>query len=136
MDWALDAPVPWKAEAATRAGTVHLADDLDQLTEVAAALSTKRVPERPFILFGQQSMADPTRSPAGTETAWAYAHVPRDPKPIDHSGTWDRSESDRFADRMPTPGYLFVGASESLLRITDRFALHELDGAFVYVKRR
>jgi chemotaxis protein methyltransferase CheR len=43
---------------------------------------------------------------------------------------------DRFADRMPTPGYLFVGASESLLRITDRFVLHDLDGAFVYVKRR
>jgi chemotaxis protein methyltransferase CheR len=42
---------------------------------------------------------------------------------------------DRFADRMPVPGYLFVGASESLLRITDRFALHELDGAFAYVKR-
>jgi chemotaxis protein methyltransferase CheR len=43
---------------------------------------------------------------------------------------------DRFADRMPSPGYLFVGASESLLRVTDRFMLHELDGAFVYVKRR
>jgi chemotaxis protein methyltransferase CheR len=42
---------------------------------------------------------------------------------------------DRFADRMPVPGYLFVGASESLLRITDRFALHELDGAFACVKR-
>src|SRR5262245_20404036 len=42
---------------------------------------------------------------------------------------------DRFADRMPSPGYLFVGASESLLRVTDRFALEELDGAFVYVKR-
>jgi chemotaxis protein methyltransferase CheR len=42
---------------------------------------------------------------------------------------------ERFADRMPVPGYLFVGASESLLRITDRFVLHELDGAFAYVKR-
>jgi len=43
---------------------------------------------------------------------------------------------DRFADRMPEPGYLFVGASESLLRITDRFMLQELGGAFVYVKHR
>ena len=42
---------------------------------------------------------------------------------------------DRLADRMPEPGFLFVGASESLLRITDRFVLQELDGAFVYVKR-
>jgi chemotaxis protein methyltransferase CheR len=40
-----------------------------------------------------------------------------------------------FADAMPTPAYLFVGASESLLRITDRFSLEEIGGAFVYVKR-
>jgi chemotaxis protein methyltransferase CheR len=42
---------------------------------------------------------------------------------------------EHFADRMPTPGYLFVGASESLLRVTDRFVLQEIEGAFVYVKR-
>ena len=40
-----------------------------------------------------------------------------------------------FADRMPTPGYLCVGASESLLRVTRRFELEEIGGAFVYVKR-
>jgi chemotaxis protein methyltransferase CheR len=40
-----------------------------------------------------------------------------------------------FADRMPVPGYLFVGASESLLNVTDRFRLDDLEGAFVYVKR-
>jgi chemotaxis protein methyltransferase CheR len=40
-----------------------------------------------------------------------------------------------FADTMPSPGYLFVGVSESLLRITDRFTLEEIDHAFVYVKR-
>jgi chemotaxis protein methyltransferase CheR len=40
-----------------------------------------------------------------------------------------------FADRMPVPGYLFVGASESLLNVTDRFKLDDLEGAFVYVKR-
>jgi chemotaxis protein methyltransferase CheR len=43
--------------------------------------------------------------------------------------------ADHFAERMPTPGYLFVGASESLMRVTDRFVLQEIDGAFVYVKR-
>jgi phytoene dehydrogenase-like protein len=31
--------------------------------------------ERDFVLFGQYSMADPTRSPPGRETAWAYSHV-------------------------------------------------------------
>jgi chemotaxis protein methyltransferase CheR len=42
---------------------------------------------------------------------------------------------DTFAASMPTPGYLCVGASESLLNVTTKFTLEELDGAFFYVKR-
>ena len=41
---------------------------------------------------------------------------------------------DAFADLMPPRGYLFVGASESLLSLTDRFTLQEIERAFVYVK--
>lgn len=77
VDWALDAPVPWRAEGARRAGTVHLADDVDNLTEFAAEIAMHKLASRPFLVVGQQSIADPTRSPAGTETAWAYTHVPR-----------------------------------------------------------
>jgi len=77
VDWNLDGPIPWLAEGARRAGTVHVADGVDDLTRAAAALSTGQVPERPFLLLGQQSMTDPTRQPAGKETAWAYTHVPR-----------------------------------------------------------
>ncbi|HEY2149156.1 MAG TPA: protein-glutamate O-methyltransferase CheR [Vicinamibacterales bacterium] len=40
-----------------------------------------------------------------------------------------------FAAAMPSPGYLFVGASESLLNVTDRFMLEDVNRAFVYVKR-
>jgi chemotaxis protein methyltransferase CheR len=40
-----------------------------------------------------------------------------------------------FADRMPTPSYLFPGVSESLLRATTAFQLEEVGKAFVYVKR-
>lgn len=40
----------------------------------------------------------------------------------------------QFFDFMPTPGYLFVGASESLLKLTTDFDLQEINGAFVYVK--
>lgn len=43
---------------------------------------------------------------------------------------------EQFARAMPSPGYLCVGASESLLRMTSRFELEELGGAFVYVKHR
>ncbi|HKP86749.1 MAG TPA: CheR family methyltransferase, partial [Blastocatellia bacterium] len=39
-----------------------------------------------------------------------------------------------FAERMPAPGYLFVAAAESLLRMTTQFQFQEIGGAFVYVK--
>jgi chemotaxis protein methyltransferase CheR len=42
---------------------------------------------------------------------------------------------EQLAASMPVPGYLCVGASESLLNITTAFTLEEMDGAFVYVKR-
>ena len=38
-------------------------------------------------------------------------------------------------DAMPTPGFLFVGASESLVSASDRFSLEEVERAFVYAKR-
>jgi len=72
-------------------------------------------------------MADPTRSPAGTETAWAYAHVPRDPKPIDHSGTWDRSESDRFADRIEAEVERRAPGFRNLIRSRHVLGPHDLE---------
>lgn len=40
-----------------------------------------------------------------------------------------------FSDRMPPGGHLFVGASESLLKLTTDFDLHEIAKAFVYLRR-
>ncbi len=77
IDWALDAPVPWDAPEARRAGTVHVAEDLDDLTRYSAQLASGQLPDRPFLVFGQQAVADPTRAPAGHDTAWAYTRVPR-----------------------------------------------------------
>ncbi len=77
VDWALDGPIPWTAEAARQAGTVHVADDVHELTEHAAHLAMRRLPARPFLVVGQPSLGDPTRSPPGTDTAWAYTHIPR-----------------------------------------------------------
>lgn len=76
VNWALDRPVPWAAAAAGSAGTVHLGADVVGMGDWAADLTAGRTPERPFLLFGQMTTADPTRSPAGTESAWAYTHVP------------------------------------------------------------
>ena len=77
LNWALDTPIPWTATGAATAGTVHLGVDHDGLVDVAADLSTGRMPRRPFVLLGQMTTSDPTRSPAGTESAWAYTHLPR-----------------------------------------------------------
>lgn len=76
VNWALDRPVPWSASGARGAGTVHLGVDDAGFVDFAADLSTGRVPRRPFLLFGQMTTADGTRSPVGTESAWAYTHVP------------------------------------------------------------
>jgi phytoene dehydrogenase-like protein len=77
IDWALGAPIPWLASEATRAGTVHLGADVDGMTTFTSALTRGRVPDHPFVLCGQMTTADPTRSPKGTEAAWAYTHVPQ-----------------------------------------------------------
>jgi phytoene dehydrogenase-like protein len=75
LDWALDGPIPWTAPAARGAGTVHLGGDeeatIESLNEARGGLA-----RRPFLLLGQQSLADPSRAPRGKHTAWAYTHAP------------------------------------------------------------
>jgi phytoene dehydrogenase-like protein len=103
VDWALSAPIPWTSPDARLAGTVHIADTVDELSRWAADLATRTVPARPFLLVGQQSMADPTRQPNGAETAWAYTHVPRT---IDRdaageiSGRWDDDDQAAMIERI------------------------------------
>jgi phytoene dehydrogenase-like protein len=75
VDWALSAPVAWTAPVAG-AGTVHVGGDVDGLARYAGDVTVGRVPADPFLLIGQMTTADPTRSPAGTESMWAYTHVP------------------------------------------------------------
>ena len=103
IDWTLDGPIPWASPEARRAGTVHVAEDTDALTVVASELARGLLPERPFLLVGQQSMTDPTRQPAGKETAWAYTHVPRVVRG-DAAGqlgtTWSDDDVEGFTARM------------------------------------
>ncbi|MGW2590714.1 phytoene desaturase family protein [Streptomyces sp. NPDC001515] len=104
VDWALNGPVPWTCADAARAGTVHLAEGVDALSRFAAQIAMDRVPDEPFALFGQMTAADPSRSPPGTEAAWAYTHVPHrvrgDAGEAGLSGSWDLSEQETMADRI------------------------------------
>lgn len=76
IDWALEGPIPWLAEDARKAGTVHVGADTGEMVESSRDLQSGRLPSHPFLILGQQSLADETRAPAGRHTAWAYARIP------------------------------------------------------------
>ena len=76
IDWALSGPIPWKNEAARRAGTVHVGGTFEEIAKAEAEACSGRVPEQPFVLLAQQSLFDPSRAPAGKQTGWAYCHIP------------------------------------------------------------
>jgi phytoene dehydrogenase-like protein len=76
VDYALDGPMPWTAEQARRAGTVHVGGSAGDVVAAEGAVARGRTPERPLVLVAQQSVFDDTRAPAGKHTLWAYCHVP------------------------------------------------------------
>jgi phytoene dehydrogenase-like protein len=94
LDWALSAPVPWRDEAARASAVVHAAESLDDLTRYTRQLRAGRLPERPYLVIGQQSLVDPTRAPEGKQTLYAYTHVPSHV-----AGGW-ALERDAHADRV------------------------------------
>lgn len=76
IDWALNAPIPWKAPQCAQAATVHLGGTSEEIAESERAPWRGRTHRRPFVLLAQQSLFDASRAPAGMHTAWAYCHVP------------------------------------------------------------
>lgn len=103
VDWSLDAPIPWLADDARRAGTIHVADGMDALTRTTSQLSRGLIPDRPFIVLGQYSMVDETRQPEGRETAWGYTHVPQRVEGDaggELTGSWDERETATFVARV------------------------------------
>ena len=76
VDWALDAPIPWRAAPCSSAGTVHLGGTLEEIARAERETWEGRAAERPFVLLSQPSLFDATRAPHGRHTAWAYCHVP------------------------------------------------------------
>jgi len=104
VDWAVSGRIPWQQEGVGDAGTVHVAGDLDRLTVYSHQLTLGQVPAEPFVILGQNSTADPSRSPAGTESAWGYTHVPLHPRGDaggELRGDWsDPDDRARFLERV------------------------------------
>lgn len=76
VDFALNAPVPWKAKECSRAATVHLGGSFDEIAASECAMRNGQNAEKPFVIFVQPSLFDSSRAPEGKHTAWAYCHVP------------------------------------------------------------
>ncbi|WP_232792289.1 phytoene desaturase family protein [Actinacidiphila yeochonensis] len=77
IDYALDGPVPWTAEAARRAGTVHVGPTYTEIGDALNRAVTGRAPQTPFLITAQPTVVDPGRAPEGKHVFWAYGHVPR-----------------------------------------------------------
>ncbi|WP_343524907.1 NAD(P)/FAD-dependent oxidoreductase [Pedobacter sp.] len=75
VDWALDGPIPFTAEACRSAGTVHLGNTFEEIAAGEMMTSKGQQADQPFVLLAQQSLFDPSRAPEGKQTAWAYCHV-------------------------------------------------------------
>lgn len=95
VDFAIEGNVPWQAPGAVDAGTVHLGGDAAEVVASELAVHSGQMPERPFVLVGQQYRADPGRSVGNIHPLWTYAHVP-------HGYTGDATEAiiaqiERFA---------------------------------------
>jgi phytoene dehydrogenase-like protein len=76
LDWALRAPIPWRAAGCARAATVHVGGTFEEIARAEAEVARGVIADRPFVLLAQPSLFDPTRAPEGRHTAWAYCHVP------------------------------------------------------------
>jgi phytoene dehydrogenase-like protein len=101
VDWALRSPIPWSDPAVGLAGTVHLVASIDELSLGTADILAGRVPRTPFLVLGQMTTADATRSPAGTESAWAYTHLPHR---LRDGSAGDRGRPVRAADVVALAG--------------------------------
>ena len=106
VDWALDGPVPWADRAGVRArARCTSPTPSSEMTEALGQVPSGAVPAAPFLL-DRADDHQPTRParPAGTESFWAYTHVPqretRATPATEVRGAWDHDDCERFADRM------------------------------------
>jgi phytoene dehydrogenase-like protein len=98
MDWALNAPVPWRARECSQAGTVHLGSTLAEIADSERAAWDGRVHDKPYVLLVQPTVCDPSRAPAGKHVLWAYCHIP-------HGSTVDMTDRIERQIERYAPGF-------------------------------
>lgn len=98
IDWALSAPVPWRAPECSRAATVHLGASLSEIARSERMAWLGLHANKPFVLVAQPSLFDASRAPAGKHTLWAYCHVP-------NGSSFDMSERIESQIERFAPGF-------------------------------
>jgi phytoene dehydrogenase-like protein len=125
MDWALDGPVPWTSAEARESAVIHAGDSLADLTAFTAEVRGGSLPSNPYLVIGQQSLADASRAPAGRHTLWAYSRVPPQLE-----GGWQKHR-EAFADRVEArleglaPGFRSLVRGRAVFAPPDLEALDE-----------
>jgi len=76
VDFAIEGDIPWTNPDCGRAGTVHLGGTFAEIADTECQRAQGKMVERPFVLLGQQYLADPSRSAGDVNPIYAYAHVP------------------------------------------------------------
>jgi phytoene dehydrogenase-like protein len=111
-DYVLSGPMPWTAEAAHRAATVHVGGPFEDVARSEADAMAGHLSDKPFVLAVQPGVADPSRAPDGLHVLWAYCHVPHG-SPVDASDRMER-QFDRFA-----PGWRRLVVTKTVRTATD-----------------
>ena len=76
VDFAVQGGVPWRDPRVAQAGTVHVGGTSEEIISAEREIAAGRMPARPFVLVGQQYVADPARASGDIVPVYAYAHVP------------------------------------------------------------
>jgi phytoene dehydrogenase-like protein len=125
VDWALAGPVPWSSPEARESAVVHTGDSVADLLRFTRQVRAGRLPDNPYLVIGQQSLADPSRAPAGGHTLWAYSRVPSQ-----LAGGW-AANKETFADRVEArieglaPGFRGLIRARAVSAPTDLEAMDE-----------
>jgi phytoene dehydrogenase-like protein len=130
VDWTLDGRIPWAAEGARAAATVHVANGVDALSRQSTELACRTIPATPYLVMGQYAHIDPSRAPEGKETAWAYTHVPQQVNGDaagELTGSWDEREANVFADRIEEQVEAMAPGFRSLIRARHVFTPRTLE---------
>jgi phytoene dehydrogenase-like protein len=125
MDWALSGPVPWTVAEARASAVVHAGDSIDDLRRFTRQVRSGHLSDNPYLVIGQQSLADPSRAPEGGQTLWAYSRVP--PRLAEGWGRWREAFADRVEERIEglAPGFRRLILGRAVFAPPDLEAMNE-----------